>query len=479
MGNGTGRVACLWLFVVLAEPAPAGAAEVRVDCSIPCGEIRPLHGANCGPVNYGDTVDLSAYHRELGIPFTRLHDCHWPNPDVVDVHVVFPDFRADPEKPESYDFSRTDDYIQSIVSTGSRIVYRLGESIEHTKKQHHVHPPADPEKWAAACAGIIRHYNDDWANGFRHGIRYWEIWNEPENRPNMWTGSDADYFQLYVAASKAIKARFPGLLVGGPSIGYAGVLTDGSLKPTPFLEGFLDHCRRSAAPLDFFSWHRYADDPFTFVHLARAIRRLLDERGFTKTESHLNEWNYLPGENWTPILLSGQGMPRQRCYEEIGGAPGAAFAACALICLQDSPVDVANYYTADHQGFGLFSAYGVPKKTFFAFKAFKILLDAPLRVDARGGVPGRLAACAGVNRDRTQATVLISNFRSPDDRIGLTMKNLPWNGPATYEVLVVDAEHDLKQVRQGDLPASEFKLALDLKAPSVVLIKLGNESAGK
>jgi hypothetical protein len=150
-----------------------------------------------------------------------------------------------------------------------------------------------------------------------------------------------------------------------------------------------------------------------------------------------------------------------------------------LIFLHDSPVDVANYYTADHQGFGLFSAYGVPKKTFFAFKAFKTLLDAPLRVEARGSVPGRLAACAGVSRDRTQAMVLIGNFRSPDDRIDLTMKNLPWEGAASYEVLVVDAEYDLKQVRRGELPANEFKLALDLKAPSVALIKLRKESAGE
>ena len=59
-----------------------------------------------------------------------------------------------------------------------------------------MHPPADAAKWAAICVGIIRHYNEGWANGFHHGIRYWEIWNEPENRPAMWTGTDEDYLAL-------------------------------------------------------------------------------------------------------------------------------------------------------------------------------------------------------------------------------------------------------------------------------------------
>ena len=74
------------------------AVELQVDCSQVTGEIRPLHGGNCGPLQYGELVDLTAYHRELAIPYARLHDCHWPNPDVVDFHAVFPNPDADPER---------------------------------------------------------------------------------------------------------------------------------------------------------------------------------------------------------------------------------------------------------------------------------------------------------------------------------------------------------------------------------------------
>src|SRR5436305_1734698 len=76
--------------------AAARAAELRVDCAVRDGTIRPLHGLNAGPLCYGETVDLSAAWRELGVPITRLHDCEWPSGAVADMHAVFPDLAADP-----------------------------------------------------------------------------------------------------------------------------------------------------------------------------------------------------------------------------------------------------------------------------------------------------------------------------------------------------------------------------------------------
>lgn len=452
------------------------AAELKVDFAKTNGVIRALHGGNNGPLNYGNMVDLSAYHRELAIPFIRLHDAHWPNPDVVDIHVIFPNFSADPSLPESYDFTRTDEYVEATLKTGAQIVYRLGESIEHSKRKYHVHPPANYEKWAAICVGIIRHYNEGWANGFRHHICYWEIWNEPENRPAMWSGSDEDYFRLYEVAAKTIKARWPELKVGGPAVGSLGKVTDGTLAPTEFLSGFLGYCRKHALPLDFFSWHKYGDNPYDFAVKAHAVRRLLDEKGFAKTESHFNEWNYLPGNDWKPILLEGQGLLREQCYEQMGGAPGAAFSACVLLYLQDCPVDVANYYTTEIQGFGMFSFHGLPKKTFYAFKAFKELLGTPERVGTSGAKAGQTAICAGLNGAKTEAGILVSNFRADDGKFQVSADGLPWPSGATAEVFVVDATHNLERVRTEQFTKLPFTMTLELKAPAVALIKLRKKS---
>lgn len=82
----------------------AETAVVTADFAIRQGTIRALHGVNKGPLGPGGLLDVTAEHQALGIPVTRLHDCYWPNPYVVDIHVVFPNFRADPTQPESYHF---------------------------------------------------------------------------------------------------------------------------------------------------------------------------------------------------------------------------------------------------------------------------------------------------------------------------------------------------------------------------------------
>jgi xylan 1,4-beta-xylosidase len=282
-------------------PLLAGDAVLSADFSEITGTIRRLNGINKGPLVLGGMVDVIREQTELGIPFTRLHDCGWPNPYVVDHHAVFPNPNADPALPESYDFRLTDEYIEAVRRTGSEPIYRLGESIEHTGVKRHVHPPADMDRWAAVCCGIIRHYNQGWANGFHHNIRYWEIWNEPENRPAMWSGTDDDYLRLYRTAAVAIKDEFPTVEVGGPSLGASGSFVQGEFVPTEFANRFLAMCRRDSVPLNFFSWHCYTADPAELGTRSRAIRRLLDSNGFTETENHLNEWNFLPNSDWQPI----------------------------------------------------------------------------------------------------------------------------------------------------------------------------------
>ena len=460
------------LLAVLVASSAIAAGDLTVDFSKPDGRIRALHGVNSGPLCYRGMVDLSNYHRELRLPLTRLHDVVWVNYDAVDISTIFREFRNDPSQPGNYDFAATDDYIAAVVKVDSPILYRLGESIEHTPRNYRASPPQDSAKWAEICCGVIRHYNEGWGGGFQHHIRYWEIWNEPENRPAMWTGTDEQYFQLYEVTAKAIKARWPELKVGGPSLGSTGEFEAGQFKPSGFLTQFLRQCRAHQVPLDFFSWHRYTEDPSDYARRAQAIRHQLDEQGFSQTESHCNEWNYLPHNDWRPLMKEGQGVMREQWSAEIRGPKGAAFAAWTLISLQDAPVDMANFYTAEIQMFGMFNFNGVPQKTFHAFKAFRALLDSPRRVKSPVCRPGQVAVCAGLNVAGTQAAILFSAFYTPGEPADLRVQHLPWEAPTGFELYVLDATNDLRLVRQGALGADGRFSLPELIAPAVALLKL-------
>ena len=457
------------LFLLACLPVYADDPTVlTVDFAQSAGNIRPLNGINKGPLAPGGLLDLTEAQRALGLSFTRLHDCHWPNPDVVDFHAVFPNPAADPSDPKSFQFGATDEYVAAVRATGAQIVYRLGESIEHTIIKHHVQPPTDLSKWASTAVGIIRHYNEGWASGRHDSIRYWEIWNEPENRPVMWTGTDDQFLDLYATVAKEIRARVPGVLVGGPSFGASGFFKDGKFKPTDFALKFIERCQRESVPLDFFSWHCYTADPSELVARAKAIRQLLDAHGFAKTESHLNEWNYLPGNSWKPISKSAPPEVRQKAFEEMSGPFAAAFIATALLELQDAPIDVCNLFHGEAGDFGIFNEHGVKMKNYYALLAFHDLLQTPRRAAVAGTHPGQLAAVAGLNEAGTEASILVSNFSNPNPAIHLAWKNPPWLGAVAVEIRVLNATQNLATLRDDVLDATS--LDLTLPAPSVAIV---------
>jgi hypothetical protein len=431
----------------------------------PDAPIRAVNGVNGGPLAAGGLLDLSARWKEAAFPLTRLHDCHWPNPDVVDVHAIFPNPDADPAKPESYDFERTDEYVKAAYDCGAAITYRLGESIEHQKAKRQARPPKDAETWAAVCVGIVRHFTEGWAKGMKLPIRYWEIWNEPDNRPNCWTGTDEEYFKLYTTAAKALRKEFPNLKIGGPALGNTGELKGERLEPTPFLKAFLARCKRDGTPLDFLSWHCYTGDPAELVRRAKAVRSLLDDAGFKAAESHLNEWNYLPGGKWDGIASKDSAV-RERWYARLTGGEGAAFIASALTLMQDAPVDAANYFTAEAPGMGLFSQHGTPSRAFGALLAFKEMVGLK-RLPLKGDAPNGVTALAGIGKE---SRVLLARTEGSGGQVKVSL-NLPtWMGLTRYEVLSVEEGGALEKVATGkaDSPAMQ----VDLPPHSVRLIRM-------
>ncbi|MBE6930168.1 MAG: hypothetical protein E7463_07815 [Ruminococcaceae bacterium] len=284
-------------------------------------KMKPMHGGGQPPLIGMDLLYSFHYLTEAGIPFSRLHDVGgaYGGGRFVDIPNIFRDFEADENDPANYDFTFTDYLLKALIDAGVEPYYRLGITIENQAfiKPYHTFPPKDPEKWARICEHIIRHYTEGWADGFEYKIRYWEIWNEPEVQDKMmWCGTDEAYYNLYTVTAKHLKSCFPHLKIGGyASCGFYAVAPEKVIDPTThlpgtippsdhennlmhFFYGFFAYIKEHNAPIDFFSWHSYADVSRVAV-MDEWLHGELEKLGYGGLETHLNEWNPYPLEYGT------------------------------------------------------------------------------------------------------------------------------------------------------------------------------------
>lgn len=452
----------LLLFIFLLSPLFAVAqTRIEVDPQTVVGDIKPMNAANNGPVK----ANMESY-AALQIPYARTHDAALTEVYVakhcVDVSAVFPDWDAPVDDPASYDFVNTDVLIANILKAGTKPFYRLGQSIEHGTKKYGIYPPKDYKKWARICEHIIRHYNEGWADGFHYDIEYWEIWNEPDldvkegrqfTDPRTWAGTLQQFNELYVTAACHLRSCFPDIKIGGPA--YAS-----PLKP---MGDFLDCIKKHGAPLDFFSWHRYDSIPEHYADRAAKVREQLDVKGFTETESILNEWNYV--RSWTePDLYSARTRPT---------AKAAAFMAATMCALQNAPLDMLMYYdlrpcTSYN---GAFSAYTFdPQPPYYALYYWSQL--AALGSQVKAEVSGKdIYGCAA--SDGKTVRVLLANYNDAEGQCihGKVRVNVP-GVSGRCRCLITDGSH---MNVSRELPVRKGRVSVTLDSYSIVLLEFDQQ----
>jgi xylan 1,4-beta-xylosidase len=396
-----------------AQTTDSGFRSLHIDAGRITGDIRSFQGLNGQPTPVmAGLPNLVRQYKELRVNIVRTHD--FMGPTEIDSHfavdnallawlipdpaqragvvkagnasIIFPDWSADPEKAESYNFGPTDKVIAAIHEAGAEVYYRIGRSWGAN-----IDPPPDFDKYADVVKHVAMHYNQGWDHGFHYGIRYWEFWNEPEAL--FWGGTPEQFYSFYEKTARALKSVDPTLKVGGDARAIAS--DDG-----PYREGFIDYCAAHHVPLDFYSWHTYAinsADPYDGVRLAREIRGVLDARGFSKAENILSEWNL------TPDFTEGEA-------ERLRGAENAAFIDSVLTYFQDAPLDHALFYRGDAAWMGLFDLQGKFYKTAYAFEAMGKMMDTPRRLAVEGTDTFGFAALAGESADGKTIQILISNY---------------------------------------------------------------------
>lgn len=449
-------------------------STITVDFSEKTGVIKPLHGVNNGPKNNMFNIDTTKYFVEAGIPYSRLHDTEYPygKGHFVDIPCIFPDFDADAQDPNSYDFTLTDLYIEAIYQAGTEVFYRLGVSIEHGPKKYHIFPPKDPLKWAQICEGIIRHYTEGWANGYHYNMKYWEIWCEPDNPP-LWQGTTEEFCELYRVSANYLKERFQDLKIGGyASCGFYAMTRE---NPSDYLKSFMTFfdeffdyitAKETYAPIDFFSWHLYSSNVKELRKHAEFVEEALKKYGLENTESVLSEWNFDHGQ-----------------YDILPTNVGAAMCMAQMCVLQKSTVTVAMYYEASPMSrwCGLFDrSYLIGKakkpinaaKPFYAFKAFNELYKLKNEV-SNISESENIYTCAAANEK--EGAVVLCNYSDSDECAEIDVKNFVSDKGVRAEHYVLDEKNDLTLVRKEYFKGISFQPIVYLEKNSFVLIKFYKE----
>lgn len=316
---------------------------------------------------------LARAHQALGFRFLRFHGLFHDEMTVVTR-------RADGTL--AFHWHQIDRIFDTLLRLGIRPFIELnpmplalasGETTIFQWRMN-VTPPRDYAEWAQLISAFTRHCVT------RYGLTevrgwYFEVWNEP-NLPGFWTGTQADYWQLYRHAALAVKSIDPSLRIGGPATAQARWIPE-----------FIAWCVESDTPVDFVSTHSYQQDELCFYpgridsphapsdYLLDQFKRVHAEVAASARpdlEIHWTEWNSLAAS--AQGVVSWTNSPSTDALYAGSAALHHATRADAL-CTTQSWWIISDIF-AEHgvsplpfsHTYGLFTAHGLPKPSFHAFK---------------------------------------------------------------------------------------------------------------
>ena len=442
---------------------------ITVDFSKKSGKIKPLNCINGAPRSGGYNLpfDVTEEFCELNIPIVRTScpDGEYGFNQFLNIHCIFPDFDADENLEQSYNFLPTDLYLASIRNTGAEILFRLGESGEPYSCKIYTRPPRDKEKWARICEHIIMHYNEGWANGFKYNIKMWEVWNAPDSAAHF-TGEPEEYYELYRITANHLKERFPKIKIG--AYGARGFYSLNRLdaseemkKCIPFMQKFFSYINKeeTKAPLDFFTWSCYTSNPDELAMHIKYARTYLDGSGLKKTRSFISEYNTVAKGDTPPGLL-----------EEFPSELGAS-----LILAQKNAVDVMTYSTSDIRARenALFTMDDHTKAhryaAFNVMRSFGKAYRLGTCYETSGDYRKELYSLAAGDKD-TALVMLVT--RSYSGRVEIMLKDCPHNTCSVIKTVAGGERGEGTVYRAENIAINGSKIILPVKKNEIYEISL-------
>jgi hypothetical protein len=317
---------------------------------------------------------------------------------------------------DQWDWTLVDRHLSMFAAAGIEpilVFHFTPKWLAREGKRHGV--PTDYALWGRLVRNVVHHINVE----RKLGVRYFEVWNEPDL--DFWTGTTDDFCRLYKTFAEAVRSVDPTAKVGGPGVsgGHKGWRGH---KLYPLVRRFIDSVGRNDLPLDFFSYHVYAMQPAQAKAQAEEFRGLLASwPKLRDAELLVTEWNQAAGPKGV----------------DLDGAENAAYAAAMLDAMAAGSVDQAFFFNFKDP------AWKHPGRIFFNDLGL-VTVDATPKAVAN---TMRLASRLGPTRLRTSGG---------DWRVGAMAATGP-NGPAVlvYNATGQDRSRDLRWV---NLPARPRRL---------------------
>lgn len=402
------------------------------------GILKDINGVNGSPISIAPGFpDLEDQMNQMGIVHIRCHDNlgygdldnyfvandpdsqFLPNipveqqanalslvADLGNIRTIFPNAAVGMRSHNitlalsGANYSMTDKFFKRILDNhptlnptniNREIMFRIGRT---NRGGHEI--PEDFDIYATLTAELVKRYSLNYQLiGLPRRIKYWEIWNEPD-LTIFWNNNDPEqYYEFYAKVARAIKKVDPTALIGGA--GVAAGYNPGSA----YLDGLLGYCKKNNIPLDFLSWHYYANttaDPQNFLDIGQSIDETLNKYGFNNAESLCTEWNSTPFAK-TSIL------------SKLQSAENAAYIASSLIYMNHTRCDKAYYYRGDASSFGLFNKQeGFCTYSAQAFHLYNQMFETPLLLNGPTDFSSGLTTLAGINPTGNKINVLAANY---------------------------------------------------------------------
>lgn len=445
------------------------AYSFQIDCGGPARQVTKHwqfcigsgHAALAHRADYLEQLRL--VHDELGIQRVRFHGIF---NDDMNACIRLRDHLPVPQRNhiKLYDFYQIGRVYDNLLDTGVRPFVELGfmpaalasgrKTVFHYRGN--VTQPQNMAQWQEFITAFARFLLK------RYGVQevrswFFEVWNEPD-LPCFFKGKMADYYRLYAATARALRAADPGLIIGGPATTRSSHIPE-----------FLEFCRREDVPVDFVSTHQYPTDALGHALNRERIRQLkkTEPGGGQRSLRALLQPVFDNAEPFTPELKGYMTREAQRARREAGSLPlyytEWSISSNCVASVNDTPrcaaflvktvldnqgiVDGSSYWTFSDifeelffftdpfcGGFGLLTVDGIKKPAFWAFRMLARLPDRRYCLPDMSGEDVGVAAFR--SDDGGLAVLLYAQSFRPEPRqyrVRLELKNAPRFADARLE----------------------------------------------